>query len=169
MRLFHRGRTSSAGESSRGPRRGFSLLEMMIVIVILGTLARIALPHYEVVRRKAEAADVIGNFDVVRVAAFSYNADYHSWPGDTEAGQVPPELVSYLPDGYSFEFRGYTLDWEYWVLPDGLPGHPDIKVLVGVSMVTDNKDLGNEVLNLLGNGAATYSVDDHYTQIFLGM
>lgn len=164
-------RWGGRGPAPHGRRapRGFSLLEMLVVLVILGTLARIALPHYEVVRRKARAADVIGNFEVVRVAAFNYNGDYHAWPADTEAGEVPPELESYLPEGFTFEYRDYTLDWERWMLPDGLPMHPETKVLIGISMVTTDEAFGNEVLNLLGRGSAAYTVGDHYTQIFVGM
>jgi prepilin-type N-terminal cleavage/methylation domain-containing protein len=156
------------GALGRSGRRGFSLVEILMVIVIIGTLARIAIPNYQGMTRKARAADVIGNFEVVRVAVFSYNADTHRWPPDVNRGQVPPELENYLPEGFDFTFDGYLLDWENWVLPDGLPSQPGTGVILGVSLVTDNEDLGNEVLNLLGESAATYSIGDHYTYILEG-
>lgn len=152
----------------RSSRRGFSLIELLMVVVIIGTLARIAIPNYQGMKRKAEAADVIGNFEVVKVAAFSYQAEYHTFPPDENRGVVPPGLVNFLPEGFTFTYRDYLLDWEYWVLEDGLPSKPGTKVVAGVSLVTDDEDFGNEVLNLLGGGAATFTIEDHYTYIFEG-
>lgn len=154
---------------TRGRRTGFSLIEVMIVVVILGTLARIAIPQFQRVRLKAEAARVVGDFELVRVAAFEYNADTHVWPADVGPGVTPPELEPHLGSGFDFQRQGYQLDWENWMLPGGLPEHPGTGVLVGVSLVTTDQDLGLEVLNLLGERAATFTMADHYTYIFIGI
>lgn len=163
-------RLAVPGRAALNPasRRGFSLIELLMVVVIIGTLARIAIPNYQGLKRKAEAADVIGNFEVVKVAAFTYHADHHSFPPDYNRGIVPTELVDYLPEGFSFEYRDYLLDWERWILEDGTPSRPNTGVMVGVSLVTDDEDFGNEVLNLLGESAATFTIEDHFTYIFEG-
>lgn len=167
-RLLSRLPVPGRGALDPASRRGFSLIELLMVVVIIGTLARIAIPNYQGMKRKAEAADVIGNFEVVKVAAFSFHADHHSFPKDYNRGEVPPPLKNYLPDGFDFTFRDYLLDWEHWVLPDGTPSKPGTGVMVGVSLVTDDEDFGNEVLNLLGQSAATFTIEDHYTYIFEG-
>ena len=149
-------------------QRGFTLIEVLIVVVIVATLARIAIPNYQRIKRKAEAAAVIGDFQAVRVAAFEYNADTHAWPEDQNRGVRPPELEPYLEGQVDFDPGRYMLDWENWMLPDGTPSNPGTGAMIGVSLVTQDEALGQEVLNLLGESASAFTLADHYTYIFVG-
>lgn len=136
-----------------------------MVVLVIGILARMALPAYQSLLLKARAAEALGDINAVRVAAFSYNTETNRWPPDVNRGTVPPELVPYLPDGFTFDREHYRLDWDNWSLPDGTPRYPDIGVLIGVSMTTDNEALGQALLDLVGENAATYSIGEHYTFI----
>jgi type II secretory pathway pseudopilin PulG len=144
-------------------RRGFTMLGVLTAVVILGTLVRVAIPNLHHVLLNARAAEVIGDFEAVRVAVGDYRAAHASWPRDGYTGEIPPGLAEYLPEGFRFEGAGYRLDWENWVLPSGLPGQPDREVLLGISIVTDDPELGYAVADILGGSMASYALGSSYT------
>ena len=145
-------------------RGGFTLVELLVTAAIVGILAGLAIPNMKNVLLRARAAEVAGDMDVVRVATQNYQANAHTWPPETSAGTVPPELVPYLPAGYSFARDGYQLDFENWSLPGGLPGDPGTTTLIGVSVVVDDPLLGNALIELLGN-AIVFSVGNTHTVV----
>jgi prepilin-type N-terminal cleavage/methylation domain-containing protein len=59
---------------------GFTLIELMIVIAILATLAAIAVPTFIVYRDRSRVAQVVGSSEVIRAALASYAA---SSPGNS--------------------------------------------------------------------------------------
>lgn len=146
-----------------GPHGGFTMIEVVTVAVVMGTLARIAVPNLHEVLLKARAAEVLGDFETVRVAVESYHADHMAWPDDGYTGQVPDGLAEYLPANFDFDGPGYRLDWENWVLPSGLPNDPGTGILLGISVVTPDRELGQAVLDLLGGAMSSYALDGTYT------
>ena len=76
---------------------------------------------------------------------------------------MPPGLDEFLPENFNFNRAGYRLDWENWMLPNGLPQDPQSGVLLGISVVTDDKELGAAVVDLLGGAMAHYSLGSSYT------
>lgn len=144
-------------------RHGFTMVEVLTVTLIMGTLLRISVPDFHAVLVKARAAAVAGDFEVVRVAVLNYHEKYLRWPDDGYPGQVPQGLAEFLPDNFSFRRAGYQLDWENWTLPDGLPQDPHIATLLGISIVTQDRELGDAVVKLLGAARAHYTLGDTYT------
>lgn len=156
-----RERRAPGVESRRG---GFTLVELMVVAAIVGILAGLAIPNLRTMVLRARAAEVAGDLEVIRVAALNYHAENLGWPGEAAAGTVPSELTEFLPDNFAFDRNGYTLDFENWSLPGGLPGDPSTTTLIGVSVATDDPALGNALIELLGS-AIVFSVDDTHTVV----
>ena len=111
------------GSSQRLGRGGFTLVELLVTVSIVGILAGLAIPNMRNMTFRARATNVAADFEVLRVATLSYNGDQHAWPAERASGVVPPELVGFLPDGFSFAGDGYELDFENWptciVVPAG--------------------------------------------------
>ena len=154
---------------NRRDRRGFSLIELLTALLIVATLVRISVPQVNRVLLRARAASIIADMHVIRTSATAYLGDYHAWPADGETGTVPTGMDQYLPDGFSFDKGWYQLDWENWILPSGLPKNPETKVLLGVSVVTEDAYLANAVLGLLGNNWSRYTLGNSYTIILEGI
>ena len=58
-----------------GSKSGFTLVEMIVVIAILGILAGIAVPAYSGYIKKAHDAAIITELDAVKTAALAANAE----------------------------------------------------------------------------------------------
>lgn len=82
---------------------GFTLIELVIVIVILGILAAVAIPKYEDMREQARVATIKGQLGSIRSAvaiqyarnALNGNATFPTLDGTIFAdGRVPKEPVN---------------------------------------------------------------------------
>ncbi len=107
----------------RTSRRGFSLIELLIVMVTLGILAGIAIPNFQRAILKAQAADILGDLNAVRIAYHQYLADGGVAVGNSGFGQPPTELVPYLPDNFSFSTDVADYRWKQvkaWKSPWGV-------------------------------------------------
>ena len=94
-------------------RRGFTLIELMTVISVMGLLASIALPKYQQIRKKADSAETVAAMSAVRLAAFQYNEATGNWPATAASGKVPTGLATYLSGGGTkiFSASYHKLQW----------------------------------------------------------
>jgi prepilin-type N-terminal cleavage/methylation domain-containing protein len=142
-------------------RGGFSLIELLMAVSIVGILAGLAIPNLTSMTYRARATEVAGDLEVVRVATVSYNGDSHRWPADAALGAVPPELTAYLPEGYTFQGNGYEIKFENLSFPGGLPGDPTTTQLIGATVVVERDELSNAIVELLGGSLVVSAGKTH--------
>lgn len=66
-------------------QRGFTLLEMMVVVAIIAILAGILIPNFTRARAQAQTAACIGNMKTIATALELYYTDNQSYPAATAA------------------------------------------------------------------------------------
>ncbi|HAX61097.1 MAG TPA: prepilin-type cleavage/methylation domain-containing protein [Elusimicrobia bacterium] len=76
---------------------GFTLIELMIVVAILGTLAAIAVPRFAELMRKAKEGSTKGNLGVLRSCIKTYYAKNEGIYPTTMTDGIIPEYLEELP------------------------------------------------------------------------
>ena len=56
--------------------KGFTLIELMIVVAIIAILAAVAIPQYRKFQYRAKTSEAKANLDAIRTAEFAYAAEY---------------------------------------------------------------------------------------------
>ena len=80
---------STSQRSRRISSRGFTLVEIMVVVVIIGLLAALAIPAFQRAQRASQNARIINDFRVFAQAFEVYNSQNGGWPPNAGAGVVP--------------------------------------------------------------------------------
>ena len=73
---------------------GFTLVELMIVVAILGILAAIAIPAFQRYVKKARTAEVAGHLSKMWTGATAYYLSDHSDPSGTSLARQFPDSAS---------------------------------------------------------------------------
>jgi prepilin-type N-terminal cleavage/methylation domain-containing protein len=146
-------------------KRGFTIIEVVTVVMIVSIVTRIAVPQMQEVLTRARATEIRASFRVVEEAATRLSVENNPWPEDALAGIVPEPLVEKLPEGFSFDRERYQLDWENWTLPGGMPNDPTIRGLIGISITTSDRALGMALMDVIPLNAK-FSLGETYTFIF---
>lgn len=148
-------------------RRGVTLIEMLIVVVVMGILARFALPRVEDARRRAVAATIVSELNVIRDAAYHYNADLALWPLNTAVGKVPAGLSTYLVGGLSWTPKtNYSYVWLLSGMTGGDPATGTNSSLMGPGVSTTDAALRSAVVKAFGNRPSYVSGNVAYLLIW---
>ena len=71
-----------------GHRKGFTLIEILMVVVLIGTLTAVAIPHYSASKKKAYAAAMQADLHIIALYEEQFAADNH---GQYFSGTATPD------------------------------------------------------------------------------
>jgi len=114
-------------------RKGFTLIELIVVIAILGILAVIAIPRLAGLQENANKKAIVANLKMVNNAAMTYAADQNVALDTVDAAATIVTLVPTWPTGPKGTTYTITDGIATAVVPAGVPGIAAGSYLVGAA------------------------------------
>ncbi len=139
-------KTKTGGRTMR--RKGFTLIELMIVVAIIAILASIAIPQYKKFQLKAKTSEAKSNIGAIRSAEETYAAEHDVYKvipnvPDNVPGAQAADWTSSTNGGVGFDDIGFKpagkVYYTYWVVAgDGAANPPSD---TSSTTATDNTDI----------------------------
>lgn len=117
----------------RRPRTGFTLVEIMIVVVIIGLLAAMAIPALQRVQRRSQNSRFVSDLRVFTQAFETHALENGSWPPNVGPGLVPAGLSGAIQVSVWTAPTVLKGSWNYDRNLNGIP----VAVSLSGSPVTD--------------------------------
>jgi len=145
-------------------RTGFTLVELLTVIVVLSVLAGIAVMKYIDLRNAALAAQMAQEVRAIQIAAFNYYADLEVWPPSAGKSAVPDGLGPLLPGQLAASWDRVNYQFQF----ENFGGSDSTSMIVGVDIYTDDLKLFAKFVHYLGNQAPFFVSSGKITYLIAG-
>jgi len=165
---------------ARRGARGFTLIEMLVVIGIIAVLAAIIIPVYSRAQEKGRQANCIANLHAITVALKMYVQELKAYPPPYDSTTNTGGLAALYDAGYLENFRAlrcpddpnkddpnlkyssYNAYYNYWGYKTTNPADP---AQIGIPCVPDGDNPATPVVEGPGysslDAAQTYTDDSH--------
>ena len=112
----------------RNTRKGFSLIELLIVVAVILIIAAFAIPNFVRSKMAANQASAVGSLRTMNTACLAYSTTYGQFPtnltdlgpvvsgsapGSTSADLIDSVLASGIKSGYIFSFTAGAANQSY--------------------------------------------------------
>lgn len=104
-----------------GAKGGFTLVEIMVVVVIIGLLAAMSMPAYRRITMRSKTAALVSDLRSYSTAFITSNLQNGRWPDNALTAQVPTGMTGALAQGFTAKSPiGGFYKWNYDVSADGI-------------------------------------------------
>ena len=93
-------------------QRGFTLLELITVIIVIGVLVSLAIGYYNTAKENTIDKEAFSSLKMLRVAEKSYYMDYRAYYGSSVMTNINTNLKVFL-------VTGSNRNWDYEVTSSG--------------------------------------------------
>lgn len=163
--------TEEIETSARGPRiQGFTLVEIMIVVAIIGLLAAMALPGFRKARSETIVARTVNDFRIFGDAFATYAMERGRYPADAHIllpsgmeAYIKPSQWAKCPIGGSYNWEGpsWGESGSYPYAGIALFECPaSVATFKALDAKIDDGNLATGVFRLMSNGRYTYVIEE---------
>lgn len=117
--------------------RGFTLVEIMVVVVVIGLLAALAIPAFRRAQRASQNTRVVNDFRVFAQAFEIYNTQNGGWPDSAGPGVMPTLPVSIADTLRAASWTGKTTIGGQWQWDNAQGSGGDVGISITGYTCTD--------------------------------
>ena len=162
--------TNARTRVSLSHRRGFTLVEILIVVVILGVLAALVIPSFASAVVGSEQQAFVSSLRAIESASNGHFAKHGVYPSDSSSGEIPEGLEEFLdpndftngtPIGgvWDFERDSWGFDSSFGVHFNGTGPTRDEAYMLAIDEMFDDGDLESGEFQQLSNDRYYFILD----------